>query len=170
MLQSSELQKSSITCKNSCKDCSDCSKSSFHHRNFSFLLSTLPFRAIRVSQKRREIPFLWHHHSKKEILMQARDNSNLPISPFFPNSSCRIILIIRQDVVFSSVLAYNRFIIKQFLSKINGGSAWLIFDKTSTISAAIIKYCVAHRIGILVVGTNRLWKQRAMHRIGAETS
>ncbi len=25
-------------------------------------------------------------------------------------------------------------------------------------------------IGILVVGTNRLWKQRAMHRIGAETS
>lgn len=32
------------------------------------------------------------------------------------------------------------------------------------------QYCVAHRIGILVVGTNRLWKQRAMHRIGAETS
>ena len=78
-------------------------------------------------------------------------------------------MIIRQDVVFCSVLAYNRFIIKQFLSKINGGSAWLIFDKTSTISAAIIKYCVAHRIGILVVGTNRLWKQRAMHRMCVET-
>ena len=29
------------------------------------------------------------------------------------------------------------------------------------LSKAIVRYCIAHRIGILVVGTNRLWKQHA---------
>ena len=29
------------------------------------------------------------------------------------------------------------------------------------LSTAIVRYCIAHRIGILVVGTNRLWKQHA---------
>lgn len=34
-------------------------------------------------------------------------------------------------------------------------------DQMHKLSTAIVRYCIAHRIGILVVGTNRLWKQRA---------
>ena len=36
-----------------------------------------------------------------------------------------------------------------------------IKDQMHKLSAAIMQYCIDHRIGVLVVGTNRLWKQRA---------
>ena len=56
-----------------------------------------------------------------------------------------------------------------FLTNLSRKHDCFLKDQFHKISAAIIKYCVAHRIGILVVGTNRLWKQRAMHRMCVET-
>ena len=29
------------------------------------------------------------------------------------------------------------------------------------ISCRIIEWCIAHRVGVLVIGTNRFWKQNA---------
>ena len=46
-----------------------------------------------------------------------------------------------------------------FLTNLSRKHDCFLKDQFHKISAAIIKYCVAHRIGILVVGTNRLWKQ-----------
>ena len=34
-------------------------------------------------------------------------------------------------------------------------------DQMHKISTEIIRYCVAHRIGILVIGVNKLWKQKS---------
>ena len=80
-----------------------------------------------------------------------------------------------------AVLSANQFFAKQKASAVaaltkgktyrHASSAYLrdlslkhdcfIKDQMHKISTAIIQYCVDHRIGILVVGTNRGWKQQA---------
>ncbi len=47
----------------------------------------------------------------------------------------------------------------EFLNNLSLKHDCFLKDQFHKISLAIIKYCAAHRIGILVVGTNRLWKQ-----------
>ena len=46
-----------------------------------------------------------------------------------------------------------------FLTNLSRKHDCFFKDQFHKISAAIIKYCTSHRIGVLVVGTNRLWKQ-----------
>ena len=48
----------------------------------------------------------------------------------------------------------------EFLNNLSLKHDCFLKDQFHKISTAIIKYCASHRIGILVVGTNRLWKQR----------
>ena len=48
-----------------------------------------------------------------------------------------------------------------FLSNLSLKHDCFLKDQMHKLSTAIVRYCIAHRIGILVVGTNRLWKQHA---------
>ena len=65
---------------------------------------------------------------------------------------------------FSSILTKgkkHRHASSAFLSNLSLKHDCFLKDQMHKLSTAIVRYCIAHRIGILVVGTNRLWKQHA---------
>ena len=55
----------------------------------------------------------------------------------------------------------HRHVSSAFLNDLSLKHDCFLKDQMHKLSTAIVRYCIAHRIGILVVGTNRLWKQHA---------
>ena len=78
----------------------------------------------------------------------------LSANQFFAKQKASAVSILTRGKTYSHATS-------AFLNNLSLKHDCFIKDQMHKLSAAIIQYCIDHRIGVLVVGTNRLWKQRA---------
>ena len=141
---------------------------------------------LTIEQRHNNMAAIRGRDTKPEILVRKFLWSRLPNMAGMDLGTDNIAAIACTDgssVVYNggAILSANQFFAKQkasvvsiltkgkkhrhvssaFLNDLSLKHDCFLKDQMHKLSTAIVRYCIAHRIGILVVGTNRLWKQHA---------